>query len=340
MTYRIAIAGCGNMSQAWISTALLREDCQIVALVDTNLDMARQRKEQYFLGCNAYTSLVAALDKEDVNLVFDITPPDHHFSTVTTPLKAGCNVFGEKPMADSLENAEKMVQCSDETKKEYFVMQNRRYVPEIRAMKSFLQSRKLGAIGHISANFQKNPHFGGFREEMQSPLIADMAIHHFDTARFLSGENAISVYCHEFNPAWSWYKGDASAVCIFEMSDGSVFDYKGSICANGFTTPWDSEWHALCADGGVYWDGATRLFYDVASGDLDKPTILSTGSVETNLIEPLPMEKTEHAGCISDMFEALGKGERPQTDCRDNINSIRMLYKAIESAKQKRAVLI
>lgn len=104
------------------------------------------------------------------------------------------------------------------------------------AIRDFLRAGLLGGIGQLSANFQLNPHFGGFRDEMESPLIADMAIHTFDAARFIMGKNPVSVYCKEFNPAWSWYKGDANAVCIFEMSDGSVFDYRGSWCANGLCT--------------------------------------------------------------------------------------------------------
>lgn len=54
-------------------------------------------------------------------------------------------------------------------------------------------------------------HFGGFRDKMPSPLILDMAIHHFDLARYMSGADPVAVYAKEFNPAGSWYKGDVSA---------------------------------------------------------------------------------------------------------------------------------
>ena len=59
--------------------------------------------------------------------------------------------------------------------------------------------------------FFKAPHFGGFREEMAHPLLVDMAIHAFDAARYLLGADPVSVYCEAFNPAWSWYAGDAAA---------------------------------------------------------------------------------------------------------------------------------
>ena len=333
--HKIAVVGCGAMSGDWIDTAKKRADCQIVALVDVNAETAKRKRDGHALQCDIYTSLADALKRGDINLVFDITPPNFHFATVTTALKAGCHVFGEKPIADTLENARKMIQCSDETGKEYFVMQNRRYHPAMFAMKNFLQTRPLGPIGQVSINFRKDPHFNNYRDVMDNPLISDMAIHPFDSVRFILGQNAKSVFCHEFNPPWSWYKGNANAVCIFEMDDGSVFDYRGTWCATGLNTSWDSEWFVSCAKGTVYWDGDEKLIYNVNKGI--NP---DDNSSQTHTIAPATMPAGEHECCITDMFNALNKGVRPPTDCRDNINSIKMVYKAIESANQKKVIVI
>ena len=330
--YNIIIAGCGSMSNRWIDIITKRDDCTIRGLVDLNADAIKGEKEKYKLNANAYTNISEALEKEDANLVLDITVPQAHFNVVTTALKAGCDVFGEKPMSHTLENAEKMVECAERTKKNYFVMQNRRYVPGICALQKFLQSQQPGRIGQVSANFQLGPHFGGFRDEMDNPLITDMAIHTFDAARYITGKNAISVYCYEFNPSWSWYKGNANAVCIFEMEDDSVFDYRGSWCANGLITSWESEWRVACANGAVIWDGAEKIQYGLPAG--------SDGTIPTAI--DIPTEKMEsegHQGCINEMFDALKNGKKPQTDCRDNINSIRMVYKAVESARTGQKVM-
>ncbi|MCL2639813.1 MAG: Gfo/Idh/MocA family oxidoreductase [Phycisphaerales bacterium] len=336
--HKIAIVGCGAMSDEWIMAAKKRTDCQIVALVDINADMAKRKREGNGLTCEVYTSLADALKRGDVHLVFDITPPNIHFATVTTALKAGCHVFGEKPIADSLENARKMIQCSDETGKEYFVMQNRRYLPALFAMKNFLQTRPLGDIGQISINFRKNPHFNNYRDVMDNPLISEMSIHAFDAVRFVLGRNAKSVFCHEFNPSWSWYKGNASAICVFEMDDGSVFDYRGTWCSSGLNTSWESEWYVSCEKGTVYWDGAGALIYNVNKGkEGGNP---DDDSSKTCTIEPAVMAEIEHEACISDMFHAINQGVRPPTDCRDNINSVKMVYAAIESAKQRKVMAI
>ena len=326
---KVIVAGCGGISKAWLAAVKQIDACNIVALVDSMPGRAEAKREEQGYNCNVYTSLAHALEKEDADIVFDLTPPEQHYNTVTTALKGGCHVFGEKPMAENLQDAEKMILCSDDTKKEYFVMQNYRYVPEIIALKEFLNGGELGGLGQLSANFQLNPHFGGFRDEMQSPLILDMSIHTFDAARFLSGKNALTVFCHEFNPSWSWYKGDAGAVCIFEMENGLVFDYRGCWCASGLFTPWNSEWRIASAAGSVYWSGSDKLYWEGAGP--------AEGNTQ-NAISVKAQAYTGHAGCLADMFNALENGKRPQTDCRDNIHSINMVYKAIESSKTKKLV--
>lgn len=335
--YNIAVVGCGGMSNEWIRYAKTREDCQIVCMVDPIVSSAEKKVHDYGLNARVYSDLPTALAKEDVNLVFNVTPPEFHYQAVITALNAGCDVFGEKPMADTLENGYKMVECAERTGKNYFVMQNRRYEPYLYAMRNFLAEKPLGDIGQVSANFQVNPHFGGFRDQMDSPLIADMAIHTFDAARFLLGKNPVSVYCNEFNPSWSWYRGNANAVCIFEFEDGSVFDYRGSWCANGLQTSWESEWRVQCADGCVQWDGAQELFYQKVDFD---PAVGKPVSGPIIHLDPLQMPAEGHPACFDEMFAALKAGTRPQTDCRDNIKSIEMVYNAIASAREKKIIFM
>ncbi len=327
--YKIAFVGCGGISTAWFSAILARDDCFIAALVDVNIAAAEEKKELHKLNSKVFDNLEAALKDCEIDLVIDNTPPAFHHKTVTTALLSGCDVFGEKPMTDSLATAYDLVEVSKRTGKNYFVMQNRRYIPQIIAFKDFLQSGKLGGVGQLSADFHIGAHFGGFRDEMNSPLVADMAIHTFDAARFILGKNPKSVYCREFNPPWSWYKGAASAICVFEMDDGTIFDYRGSWCSNGFNGSWESAWRAECELGSARWDGGDVLEYEVIT-DINAESFIKP--VTKEIITPIPMEVTGHTACINDMFSALTGGRKAQTDCADNIYSIEMVYNAIESA--------
>ena len=93
---------------------------------------------------------------------------------------------------------------------------------------------------------------------MPHVLLLDMAIHSFDAARLFTGADPVSVYCQEWNPAGSWYDQDASAIALFEMSDGLVYTYRGSWCANGFPTKWECDWRFIGQNGTAIWDGGEQ----------------------------------------------------------------------------------
>ena len=69
-----------------------------------------------------------------------------------------------------------------------------------------------------------------------------MAIHQFDLARDLIGAEPVSVYCDSYNPAWSWFGGDAAANAVFEFDGGARFSFTGSWCAPGLETSWNGRW--------------------------------------------------------------------------------------------------
>ncbi len=98
---------------------------------------------------------------------------------------------------------------------------------------------------------------------MSNVLLLDMAIHTFDAARFVCDADPVAVYCDEFNPPWSWYRGNASSTVIFEMSGGLRYTYRGSWCAEGRATSWEAEWRAVGPNGTATWDGHVAPVADI-----------------------------------------------------------------------------
>ncbi|MCR2807566.1 Gfo/Idh/MocA family protein [Paenibacillus soyae] len=334
--FTIVVAGCGGMANAWVKDALQRSNATIVGLVDIKLEFAQAMAERHGLNCKLYTDLAEAIKDTGANLVYDVTIPASHFHICSTAMRLGADVFGEKPMAESMEEARELVALSENTGRTYTVMQNRRFNAPIRALRGVIKEGKIGKVGYIGADFFLAPHFGGFRDMMDSPLILDMAIHTFDQARYLTGADPVSVYCHEFNPQGSWYAGNASAICIFEMSDGSVFSYRGSWSAEGKPTSWDAEWRVNGDKGTALWDGADNLHAEVvAPGDQNGKFIRDYTPLD---IARSWTGRSGHEGCFDEMYSALIEGRTAETDCRDNIKSMAMVYGAIHSAREGRKI--
>jgi len=228
-----------------------------------------------------------------------------------------------------------MVAAAEKAERLYMVSQSRRWDVRHDRVRRTLASNALGEINTINCDFFLGVHFGGFRDVMPSPLILDMAIHHFDMARFFTGLDPVAVYAHEYNPHGSWYAGDVAAVCIFEMSNGAIFTYRGSWCAEGCHTSWNGDWRIVGDRGTLIYERDNDPHGQLVAGDEGSMRPLAPLTVADS-----PLEFTGMHGGLLEMLAYLRTGKKPQTECHDNINSLAMVFAAMESARKGKRVLV
>jgi len=331
---KVVVVGAGGIFGAWMPN-IKREQLDLVAIVDLNLEAARRRVAENNLDCLASTDLADALRQTQPDFVIDLTVPAAHGQVTCTALRAGFPVIGEKPMAASMAEAREMVKAAEESGKLYMVSQSRRYEPRHRGLHAALASGRIGGLTTVNCDFYLGCHFGGFRDEMESPLILDMAIHQFDLARMMTGASPVAVYAREFNPRGSWYRGDVAASCIFEMSDGIVFTYRGSWCAEGMHTSWHGDWRLIGTKGSICYERDQVPHGEVVTGDsgFNRPR---EGFDVADVNEG---GKGQH-GALQEMLACLREGVPPQGECHDNIQSLAMVFGAIESSRKGRRVAI
>ncbi len=306
--FRVVLAGCGGITRAWLNHAAERTDLDFVGLVDLFPENAAKVQEQFGLS-NARIGI-------DLDQMLSETRPDIVF--------------------ESMADAQEMLAAAQASGKTYAVIQNRRYLDNIVRFREVIRAGQIGPLTTLNADFYLAPHFGGFRDEMEHVLLIDMAIHSFDQARYIADADPVSVYCHEWNPAGSWYAHGASAQCIFEMTNGLVFNYRGSWCAEGLQTAWACDWRAIGQKGTARWDGEDEIQVAAVVGN-------EGFFHETERLDPPatpPLEFTSHAGVINEFVESLKAGRLPQTVCTDNIKSLAMVHAAIESAESARKVAV
>ncbi len=333
----VVLVGCGAISRGWLKAAKDLAGVTIDGLVDLNRAAADEKKAEFGLAeAQTGTSLRSMLKAVTPDIVFDCTVPEAHVAVVLEALRHGCHVLGEKPMADSMANARRMVRAAAKAGRLHAVMQNRRYDPRIRAFRALLGGGALGDLTTLNCDFFIGAHFGGFRDRMEHVLLLDMAIHTFDQARFISGADPVAAYCHEWNPHGSWYDHDASAIAVFEMSNGLVYTYRGSWCAEGLNTSWECDWRAVCTRGSALWDGA-NIFKTAA---VSRTSGFFSEFRDIPVAVPDTSRHDGHAECIRDFIDCVRTGRVPETTGTDNIKSLAMVFGAIRSATTGRRVNI
>lgn len=334
---RAVLAGCGQMSKTWLSAAISHPDVEIVGLMDVHLPAANAVKSSLGLDVSTGTDLEKLLDDCKADLFLNCGPPDAHFPLSEIALKRGIHVLSEKPLATSMQDACILRDLANQKNIVYAVMQNRRYSAGIRNLKSYIADGIIGKVNAFYVDFFLAPHSGGFREQMDHVLLLDMSIHHFDMVRFLSEKNATSVQCTEWNPESSWYAHGANVDAHFVLENSLRFSYRGSWCTEGFATSWNGFWKITGSRGSIIWDGENTI---------ERETVVQrSGLFSKTQKRKLPLREFKgleqnHVSGFYEMIRAIRNSQKPETSADDNIQSLAMVFSAIESSKSQTVINI
>lgn len=120
--FRAAIVGCGQMANTWVDLLKREPDVHIEALVDVDLDRARDMAARYGLDAPIYGSVKLALDEASPNLVVDTAVPEARRAICVTALERGCDVIAEKPFAPTRADADAILDAVARSGRRYIVM--------------------------------------------------------------------------------------------------------------------------------------------------------------------------------------------------------------------------
>jgi predicted dehydrogenase len=109
---RIAIVGCGNIAGAYAKTLKPHSHIQLLGATDIDLQRAEAYVGEY--GGKVYPSLEDVLADEAVELVVNLTIHHAHVPVITQCLLAGKDVYSEKPLALTSQEAQTLVKLAQE----------------------------------------------------------------------------------------------------------------------------------------------------------------------------------------------------------------------------------
>lgn len=172
----------------------------------------------------ATTDTQALIENEDINTIAIVTRHNSHAYFVEEALKAGKNVFVEKPLAITLEELDSVKAAYYKAKNSKLMVGfNRRFSPQVQKMKELLAPIKEPKsfimtmnAGSIPANhWTQDNAVGGGR-------IIGEACHFIDLMRFLTGSKIISVQARRMGDSHAVDITEDKAAIILGFEDGSL----------------------------------------------------------------------------------------------------------------------
>jgi predicted dehydrogenase len=191
---KTAIFGTGFIGRVHLDALRRLELVEAVALADTNLGLAQR------LGAGfAIPSIVAdyrtILGDPAIEVVHICTPNAQHFSMAKEALEAGKHVVCEKPLATTVEDANKLVALAAQKGLRNCVCHNLRYYPLVQQLRRMREAGDMGEILSVQGSYSQDwllydtdwnwridSRTGG-----PSRCMADIGSHWFDMAEHVTG---------------------------------------------------------------------------------------------------------------------------------------------------------
>lgn len=146
------MVGCGRAGIELHHGPFRSRGVEYVAVVDPNSALAEKVAKELGIA-RVYSSLAAALAEHKVDFVDIATPPSSHFDLASTALRAGVNVFIEKPMTEKADEAEALAALAREKGLKLVTSHNHKYMAGVRQALQVFRSGKVGEFLNLNFNW-------------------------------------------------------------------------------------------------------------------------------------------------------------------------------------------
>ncbi|GGD48068.1 inositol 2-dehydrogenase [Pseudoxanthomonas indica] len=187
--HKIALIGAGRIGRIHARNAALHPGLHLAGIVDPMEASAQSLAQEWN---SSVISLDQALSDDSIDGVIIASSTDTHLDYSLRAAAAGKAIFCEKPIDQDLARAKSAAgQLSDAR---LLLAFNRRFDPNFQALKQRLDSGVVGTLEslQITSNDPSPP--PPSYVAVSGGLFKDMAIHDFDMARWLLGEEVVEVF--------------------------------------------------------------------------------------------------------------------------------------------------
>jgi predicted dehydrogenase len=163
------VVGCGEIARVHIPYIRSYRGAEIVGVCDSNLAQAQSLAQQFEIP-EVYHDLMTLLSRQKPDVVHIVTPPQTHAALAIAVMEAGGHVLVEKPMAVSLEEADRMMATAQRMGVQLCVDHNRLFDPVMLQAKQMVARGELGDIVGVEA-------FQGFSRLTMAPAQTHWSLH-------------------------------------------------------------------------------------------------------------------------------------------------------------------
>ncbi len=333
---KFGLIGCGRVAPRHAESIAGLPGARLAAVADIRENRAHHFATQY--GAEPHTDYHTLLAQPDVDVVNICTPSGLHAQITLDALAAGKHVIVEKPIALSLEDANRMIAAARDANRKLCVVLQNRYNPPMQDLRRLVDAGALGKLllGNATVRWYRPQEY--YDDDwhgtwaMDGGALMNQSIHHIDALQWLLGAPE-SVFAFTATLAHRMEAEDVGVATI-RFRNGAVGTVEGSTV----TYPENLEGSvAIFGERGSVKVGGTALNRKVlwkVADELEHERELLT----RDQVDPPSVYGTSHRAVIADMMAAVQEDREPKTNGPEARNSLALVLAMYESARTGRPV--
>jgi UDP-N-acetyl-2-amino-2-deoxyglucuronate dehydrogenase len=337
---RYGLIGCGRISKKHLEALYSNKTKFLpVAFCDLKSELSNKAAEEVndeFSDnkVKSYTSYEKMLKENELDVVAVATESGNHAEITIKALESGINVICEKPMALSIEDADKIIACSKKTGKKVAVcLQNRFNVP-IQKLKTAIDKNRFGKIfhGQISIRWNRNASYYDQAEwrgtwDRDGGALLNQCSHGIDLIQWLMGGEIRSVYgmIRNFNRL---REAEDFGAAILEFKGGQVGIIEGAV---------DVYPKNLEEKVSIFGEKGTVVIGGVAVNTIETWRFEDEDIVEDR-IDPPNVYGFGHVQLYNDLYDAIINNKKPYISAEDAKKSVEIILGMYKSALENRKI--
>ncbi|SHG51896.1 Gfo/Idh/MocA family protein [Ornithinibacillus halophilus] len=329
MGFNVGIIGCGSITRfRHAPEYMANPHVDEIVFYDRNIERSQRLAEEF--GGRVAEKLEDLLSDPTIVAISDCSSNEAHHINTTKALLSGKHVLCEKPLATTVEQAEKIIEAEQQSGKKLMLDHNQRFTNAHQKAKEIIDNKELGEVLTFKTTFgHEGPESWGVtksnatwffkKDRSHSGVAGDLGIHKIDLIHYLLNDEITEV--HAFHGALDKVneKGEPIEVCDNVVS--ALKTKKGRLGTASFSWTYygkeDNSTTIYCQEGvmKIYHDPDAQLIIEKRDGSVIKYEL---EQIQTN-------DNQTSTGVIDAFIDCIVHDKKPPVTGQEAIASLRVI---------------
>lgn len=335
---KYALIGCGRIAVNHMKAAINNE-LEIVAVCDVLEEKMEELLAKYGLekdeSIKRYTDYKKMVEEMQPELASIATESGLHAEIALYCIEKGVNLIIEKPMAMSIEDANKIIDLAEKKNVKVSACHQNRFNVAIQKLRKAVESGRFGKLSHGSIHVRWNRNAEYYEQapwrgtwEQDGGALMNQCIHGIDLLRWMMGDEIEEIYGATRQQFHDYLEAEDVGMAVIKFKNGAIGTIEGT--TNVFPKNLEETLYIFGENGTVkiggtstnnidVWDFAVETEEDQENKGLEEETSNVYGNGHTSL--------------FADVMDAIENDRKPYVDAVAGRNALEVVLSIYKSQK-------